>query len=449
MPKSEIDYSNTIIYKITCKNSLIKDVYVGHTTNFVQRKHAHKQSCINAKTSNHKCKLYEVIRANGGWANWKMEIINFFDCADHYAARKKEQEYFISLNATLNSIEPFPKQKVTQISENKVIEVKSVYFCTICNIDCITSKTFEAHKNTNKHKKKTQYNEIIPKNFPKFSCEVCAFKCSKNSNYLKHLLTRKHKTLTKPNIFNSENAPKILECPQCKHTYKHASTLSAHRKKCKPSEPSSQALEEPDVKILTNLVFELVKSNTDLQKQMMEVCKKGNMSITHNNSHNKTFNLNLFLNEQCKDAMNMVDFVNSMTLELSDLEEVGNLGYVEGISNIVIRKLNALDVCKRPIHCSDAKREIVYVKEDDVWEKENNTYDKLRKVVKQVTYKNSSLLVPWSEKYPNCMNNQHHLNDVYVRMMGQAMGGRESFLESENKIMKKIAKAVLIDKSCY
>ena len=201
-----------------------------------------------------------------------------------------------------------------------------------------------------------------------------------------------------------------------------------------------------DVNSISGLMIELIKSNQDLQKQMLEICKTGNNTIIANNSHNKTFNLQVFLNETCKDAMNMVDFVNSMTLELSDLEEVGNLGYVEGISNIIIRKLNALDVCKRPIHCSDAKREIIYVKEDDVWEKENNNYDKLRRVVKQVTYKNSSLLVPWSHKFPNCMNNQHHLNDVYVRMMGQAMGGKESFLESENKIMKKIAKAVLIEK---
>ena len=156
--------------------------------------------------------------------------------------------------------------------------------------------------------------------------------------------------------------------------------------------------------------------------------------------------MQFFLNETCKDAMNIMDFVNSMTLELSDLEDVGKLGYVEGISNIIIRKLNAMDIHKRPIHCSDAKREIMYVKDENVWEKENSTYDKLRKAIKRVTYKNSAMLVPWSQEHPQCMNNQHHLNDVYVQMMGQAMGGKESFLESENKIMKKIAKAVLIEK---
>jgi hypothetical protein len=191
---------------------------------------------------------------------------------------------------------------------------------------------------------------------------------------------------------------------------------------------------------------ELQKQNQEFQKQMMELYKGGNNNVNVNNSYNKTFNMQVFLNEKCKDAMNIMDFVNSMTLEFSDLEDVGKLGYVEGISNIIIRKLNEMDIYKRPIHCSDAKREIMYVKDHNIWEKENSTYDKLRKAIKHVTCKNGAMLEPWSKEHPQCMNNQHQLNDVYVQMMGQAMGGKESFLESENKIMKKIAKAVLIEK---
>ena len=120
MPKKEIDYSNTIIYKITCKDPNITDVYVGHTTNFVQRKHAHKQGCINNKSHNYNCKVYETIRNNNGWDNWNMEIINFFNCKDHYEARQKEQEYFILLKATLNSIEPLPLAKPKNITINVV-----------------------------------------------------------------------------------------------------------------------------------------------------------------------------------------------------------------------------------------------------------------------------------------------------------------------------------------
>ena len=276
-------------------------------------------------------------------------------------------------------------------------------------------------------------------NTKKFSCINCDFKCCKKSYWERHIITRKHLKLTQINdgVTNEKND---YRCSVCSKLYKSRVGLWKHRKNCK------EISEENDVKSLTNLVLELVKSNSELQKQMMEVCKTSNLSITNNNSHNKTFNLQVFLNEQCKDAMNLMDFVDSMTLEFSDLEDVGKLGYVEGISNIIIRKLNELDVYKRPIHCSDAKREIMYVKEDNVWEKEKNTNDHIRKAIKRVTHKNSGMLVPWSLENPNCMKYDHHLNDVYIRMMGQSMGGSGEFVDNENKIMKKIAKAVLIEK---
>jgi hypothetical protein len=149
MPKNEIDYSNTIIYKITCKDTNVNDVYVGHTTNFVQRKHAHKQSCINIKSLNYKCKVYEVIRNNGGWENWSMKIINFFNCRDHYEARQKEQEYFVLLNATLNSIEPMPKPKIKHINVTEKI-IKNTFYCEKCNIHCDTEKLFKIHNNKKK-----------------------------------------------------------------------------------------------------------------------------------------------------------------------------------------------------------------------------------------------------------------------------------------------------------
>ena len=308
-------------------------------------------------------------------------------------------------------------------------------------------------------------NHKVPKTPPTFTCKICDYVTSNKKDYKKHEETIKHKTLSNPNDPSFKKPLPVYQC-KCGKIYKHAPTLSAHKKKCNYKEPkpipaqyikddpckSDPTKNVPSMDFLTNFVIETVKQNQDLQKQMiemqkqiLEVCKGG--KTIHNNSHNKTFNLQFFLNETCKDAMNIMDFVNTMTLEFSDLEEVGKIGYVEGISNIIIRKLNALDVHKRPIHCSDSKREIMYVKDENIWEKENSTYDKLRKAIKHITCKNSSLLEPWSRAHPQCMNNQHHLNDVYVQMMGQAMGGKESFVESENKIMKKIAKAVLIDKA--
>jgi hypothetical protein len=182
---------------------------------------------------------------------------------------------------------------------------------------------------------------------------------------------------------------------------------------------------------------------------MLEVCKNSNTTINNNNNNSKTFNMQVFLNEKCKDAMNIMDFVDSMNLQLSDLEELGELGYVEGISRQMIRKLSELDVYKRPIHCSDLKRETIYIRDNGVWEKETITYDKLRKAIKYVTIKNGYLLEPWRNAHPQCMNTQHPLNDIYLRIMNQAMGGKGEFIDSENKIIKKITKVITIDKKDY
>jgi hypothetical protein len=455
MPKIDIDYSNTIIYKIGCKDKAVTDVYVGHTTNFVQRKHAHKLYC---KSPNQTDKLYEVIRANGGWENWKMEIINYFNCANHYEARKKEQDYIRELKANLNAIEPLPQSKQVSATENIIITKPSLH-CSICNINCNSHKLFEKHNKTTKHIMSVKMvAKSCENNEKKYNCANCHYSTSRKSSHDKHLLTAKHLFRTNSMVIEQPScAENSLICKICKKTYKARNSLWYHEQKCKGVMPLAETpnpvavpVPSPDeFKSLSNLVVELIKSNTDLQKQMLEVCKNNTTTNINNNSHNKTFNMQVFLNEKCKDAMNIMDFVNTMTLELSDLEDVGEMGYVEGISKIIIRKLNELDVYKRPIHCSDFKREIMYVKDMDIWSKENSTFDKIRKAIKYVTKKNGDLLIPWIQKYPLAMNIQHPYNDIYMRIMNQAMGGRESFVESENKIIKKISKAVQIDKSVY
>ena len=316
----------------------------------------------------------------------------------------------------------------------------------------------------------TDSQTISPK---KFICSFCSISCAKNTEWVRHINTRKHKVNQNGEKVDKNGEKSTLIVCKCGKKYKDRSGLWRHEKKCdykpepEPEPPKKHKLYEKDdiVDVLMkenhefkNIIIEVVKNNAELQKQnqefqlqMLEICKKSNTNNNNNNvntinSHNKTFNLQFFLNEQCKDAMNLTEFIDTMELEFSDLEDVGKLGYVEGISKIMIRKLNELDVYKRPIHCSDAKREIMYVKEDDVWEKEKNSNERIRKAIKRVTHKNSGMLVPWSLANPNCMNMEHHLNDVYIRMMGQSMGGRGEFVDNENKIMKKIAKAVLIEK---
>ena len=462
MPKTEIDYTNTIIYKIICKDANINDVYVGHTTNFVQRKHAHKQSCIDTKSNNYKCKLYEVIRANGGWTNWKMEIINFFECKDHYEARKKEQEYFISLGATLNSIEPLPKQKVHTV---KPIE-KEIFLCRVCNIQYTSIKDFEKHNKTKKHIKKINENPndiaVSALSAPKFECKSCHTVCSRKNDWDRHILTRKHIDSVNGNPMEIAIPQEKVTC-KCGKEYANKSGLWKHAKVCKGVDDdslkiTSQSLDTSsnEIKVLTNLMIEMVKSNTDLQKQhndlqmqMLEVCKNSSITnnINTNNSHNKTFNLQFFLNEQCKDAMNISDFVNSFDLQLSDLESVGDLGYVEGMTKIFLDKLNTMDIYKRPIHCSDTKREILYIKDEDKWEKEKRNNPKLRDAIKHLSFKNMKLTNLWSNTYPESKNNESRLNDVYMKLVLQSTGGSGEIVESENKIIRKIAKEIFIDKN--
>jgi hypothetical protein len=187
----------------------------------------------------------------------------------------------------------------------------------------------------------------------------------------------------------------------------------------------------------------------------LEIVKKdtitnnnNNNNNINNNSHNKTFNLNFFLNETCKDAMNIMEFVDSLKLQLSDLENLGKLGYVDGISKIIVQNLKSLDETKRPVHCTDSKREVMYVKDENKWEKENENKQKMRKVIKHVTHKNSKLLKEFKSKYPGCEKSDSKYSDKYDKLIIEAMGGKgDNDLEKEDKIIRNIAKVVVIDKT--
>ena len=301
--------------------------------------------------------------------------------------------------------------------------------------------------------------EKSQKNIPKFICKNCDYKSSKESDYKKHLLTRKHLNAYIDLQESPETSPKLYTCANCNKSYTFRQSLYNHKKKCQEVLIIEHPLEEkPDIidllinenKEFKNVIIELFKNNSELQKQMMEVCKNGNVNnttINNNNSHNKTFNLQFFLNEQCKDAMNIMDFVNTFQLQFSDFERIGEVGYVEGISKIIIDKLSEMDIYKRPIHCSDAKREIMYVKDKDVWSKENATNSKMRLAIRHISKKNSDMIRPWLVKHPGALYSDHHLSDAYQMMIIESMGGNSGTLEQcENKIIRKISKMVLIDK---
>jgi hypothetical protein len=270
---------------------------------------------------------------------------------------------------------------------------------------------------------------------------------------VKHLSTDKHKkgeNGSKMVEDDSEKSQKVahFEC-SCGKMYKYDSGYYRHKKICNFIEENK--LNEPDDK---DLIMMLVKQNTQLFEQnseMLEVIKNGthNTNNSHNsntNSHNKTFNLQFFLNETCKDAMNIMDFVDSIKLQLSDLENVGKAGYVEGISNIITTNLKALDVTQRPVHCTDKKRETMYIKDEDKWEKDDDK-KKLHKVVRKVACKNQNLIPKFKETHPDCNKYHSKFSDQYNKIIVESMGGPgDNDFEKEEKIIKNISKQVFIEK---
>ena len=310
------------------------------------------------------------------------------------------------------------------------------------------------------------FTQKMPKNAENFHCENCDFSCSKKSNYKAHLMTQKHKNVYKCLQKNAENSKKAIYMCDCGKEYTYRQSLYTHKKTCNLDNNNEnvetenkivvQNKTEDQLCMLTNLVMEVVKSNVDLQKQSIEiqkqvldVCKNIQPSNNNNNSHNNsnnTFNMQVFLNEECKDAINLSDFVNSFEIKLEDLESVGRLGYATGMSNIIVKELKSLDVYKRPIHCSDAKREIFYVKDNDVWERETPDNSKMKKAIKGISHKNMVKLNDWRDEHPDCLDSSSSYNDIYLKLMREACGGRDDIAISENKIFKNIAKEVLIKK---
>ena len=293
-----------------------------------------------------------------------------------------------------------------------------------------------------------------PKKPQKYLCEICDFVSSNKKDYDKHILTLKHKKRTNELQMDYIITPNQKFICDCGCEYKHRQGLWKHKKKCSiinNAENAETIEKQNEIKILTELVKDVVKQNQELTNKLVDICKNGtNNTITNNtntNSHNKTFNLNLFSNETCKDAMNIMDFVDSIKLQLSDLEKVGKNGFVEGISDIIIKKLNSLDETKRPVHCTDSKREVMYVKDEDKWEKENETKVKLRKAIKHVAHKNTKMLSEFRVKNPDCLKSTSKMSDQYNKLVMEAMGGKgDNDSEKEDKIIKNIAKQVIIDK---
>ena len=312
-----------------------------------------------------------------------------------------------------------------------------------------------------------------------YNCEICAFVSSNKFDYDRHILTRKHLNNAKSNQIEPKNAKKrnlILEhiCSQCNKIYNSKSGLWSHKKKCTIT---NQENSDDSANTFTpELFIEILKENKEIQNVLIEqnrelqnkLLEKDNILIeqnskiielaskqvsnitnnTNNTTNNTQFNLQFFLNETCKDAMNITDFINSLQVQIADLEKTGKLGYVEGISGIFLRGLKELDYTMRPIHCTDLKRETVYVKDENSWEKDDDEKATLKLAIQRVSRKNLRTLPRWQEENPDFRILDTKENDDYLKIALNSMGGQtdEEHEKYVEKIVKNVLKEVVIEK---
>jgi hypothetical protein len=301
-----------------------------------------------------------------------------------------------------------------------------------------------------------------------FYCEKCDYKCSKKQHFKQHLLTSKHKNDMKNDKKISENSEDLYKC-ECGKKYSHQSNLSRHIKKC----AKFQKLNEENISFTTEeieekseeenpmnatMILELLKQNNEFKELIIEQNKKilelvtssnvtNNNNITNNTTNNNKFNLNIFLNEKCKDAFNITDFINGIDVGFKDFENFGRLGYISSISNIFIRELKGLDVYKRPIHCSDLKREVIHVKDNNTWIKDEEK-QQMKRAIKLIEHKNVKLIPDWVKANPDSQDYSSKKHDEYNKMLDNVMGEMEDEDNERNyeKIIRNVAKEILIDK---
>ena len=287
-----------------------------------------------------------------------------------------------------------------------------------------------------------------------FICEICQYKCFRKSDYKKHLTTSKH-------LNNDESLPKTLKTLKkyfcsCGKIYCFRQGLYLHKQTCNIELPTTETIQQSNAS--EELIKYLIKENSEFKQMMieqqnviMEIVKNGTTHNTTNNtnSHNKAFNLNLFLNETCKDAMNMSDFLNQLQLTTKDLELTGQDGFAVGIGHSFVQGIKAIDVNKRPLHCSDLKREIFYIKEDNNWEKEDEKRGKLTKAIQKIAHKNILNIPAWKAEHPYCRDQHHKDNDKFLQIMIESMTGKDdpNIMQEYDKIIRNVAKEVFINKS--
>ena len=305
----------------------------------------------------------------------------------------------------------------------------------------------------------------VPKSSKNYVCKSCDYNTVRESQYDRHLMTAKHKKLTLLTKKVQKSSKKFI-CESCDKCYKSRVGLWKHKQLCSDAidvsynmvdniaHQSSEMTIQPTE---SNTIIELIRQNQEFKelimeqnKQLIELAQKP--TTTNNNmntiNNNQKFNLNFFLNEQCKDAMNMSDFLENMQLDIEDLTETGRLGYVGGISRILVNKLREIDTYKRPLHCTDMKREILYIRENDEWSKEDNYKETLKELVDRVANKNCKTMSQWTEEHPNYTEMDSFENQEFMRLSNAILGGfgDQECKQFRDKITRNVIKEVVIHK---
>jgi hypothetical protein len=289
-----------------------------------------------------------------------------------------------------------------------------------------------------------------------FECKNCNYITRNLKDYKKHTQTMKHNKLVSTCSSNKNtefsNSTNVYSC-SCGNNYKHMSSLCKHKKKC--NNMNNETIIQEEKKFDKEFVLALFKSNQEFQKSIFEFLKDNTNNVTNTtnnstniNSNNKTFNLQVYLNETCKNAMNLSEFVDMIVPTIEDLEKTGRDGYVKGISNIVQTRLDKVNKNNQPIHCTDGKREILYIKENNVWNKETEDKPLLTKAIKTITHKNMCNIIEWQKLYPDCTNSDSRKNDLYLKIVSNSMPGctQEESNENYAKIISNVVKNTIIDK---
>ena len=468
MPKRSIDYSNAVFYKIYCKNPLISDLYVGITTNFIQRKYSHTRSCYDRQSPHYDCTLYTAIRNLGSWDNWETEVIATHNCSDRESAYKQLSIYADQLNARLTCSDR------RGLSRNKPLDkfsnsAKKVLSDSSQNFVCSDPPRATNDPITAYNHRKPMETDFAPKK-PQdlFTCECCDYICSKPRDFDRHLSTRKHRWKHFGVQKNTDFAPDQINkhvCDVCEREYNFRSGLWKHKQTCvapahdKPlgnvvDRTASSAISTPppdDDISYKEMFLRMMSQNQELHKIIIEQHENHHKDIQElipklGNTTNNQFNLQVFLNDRCKDAVNLTEFMNSLQLGVNDLVDVGNLGYVDGISGILIKALKRMRITDRPIHCTDYKREIVYIKEDDKWERDADGNPILQNTIKFIEQQNLNLLPNWQKSNPDFAKLDTTANKLFHKISMSALGGGEDQEKLNKKIFKHVLQEVSLNK---